>query len=190
MKLHLHWYKTQPSCRDTRLCTSILAATFACATLFLPSQSAAQSRFTRDFDYPAQDAAAAALQVSATPATPAEMEISAPVPTVEEASLVNPATNSFFLLAQDGGQSSSSIAAPAKPPAAKSKSQHRGLGVALAALGSVALAVGVAAYAIGRDDFCANAKSGGCPEARDAGLALMPVGAGVAVTGFYLVLRH
>jgi hypothetical protein len=62
--------------------------------------------------------------------------------------------------------------------------------VALAVVGTTTLAVGVAAYALGRTDICANEKSGGCVEARDAGLAMMPVGAGVAVTGFYLVFRH
>jgi hypothetical protein len=62
--------------------------------------------------------------------------------------------------------------------------------VALAIVGSAALAVGVAAYAISGIDICANAKSGGCKETRDAGLVLMPVGGGVAFTGFYLVFHH
>jgi hypothetical protein len=186
MKLHLLLHKTRPKRRDARLCTSILLASFACAAPFAASQSAAQSRIDRDFAYSAQDAA---------PATPAEMEISAPVPNVVQASSVSPAANPFLSIAQDGGQSSSSpssssTTAPAKPPAAKTKSPHHGLGIALAVLGTTTLAVGVTAYALGRTDICANEKSGGCVEARDAGLALMPVGAGVAVTGFYLVFRH
>jgi hypothetical protein len=115
---------------------------------------------------------------------------------LEEASLVSPTSNQFFSLALEGGQSSSSQsllsqdsssgAPPAQPRAVKTKSPHHGLGVALAIVGSAALAVGVAAYALGDMDICANEKSGGCHEARDAGLVLMPVGAGVAITGFYL----
>ena len=62
--------------------------------------------------------------------------------------------------------------------------------MALAIAGITALAVGVAAYALGNIDICSNEKSGGCNEARDAGLVLMPVGGGVAVTGFYLVFHH
>jgi hypothetical protein len=110
---------------------------------------------------------------------------------VEEAGLVSPAASPFLSLALDGAQSSSSqnlppTDAPAKPPAAKTKPPHHGLGVALAIVGTATLAVGIAAYALGGIDICANEHSGGCQEARDAGLILMPVGAGVAVTGFYL----
>lgn len=60
----------------------------------------------------------------------------------------------------------------------------------LAVLGSVTLAAGAVAYAFGRNDICANEKSGGCPEARDAGLALMPVGGAVAFTGFYFTFHR
>jgi hypothetical protein len=119
---------------------------------------------------------------------------------LEEASLVSPTSNQFFSLALEGGQSSSSqnlppensssTAPPAQPRTVKTKSPHHGLGVALAIVGSAALAVGVASYALSGIDICANAKSGGCKEARDAGLVLMPVGGGVAFTGFYLVFHH
>ena len=167
----------------------------------------------------AQDAVAATPQ-SAAVATPADTEMltsvpEAPVPeapvlearvlgapasSLEEASLVSPTADMFLSLAQENGQSSSSqnlppensssTAAPAHVRPVKTKSPHHGLGVALAIVGSTALAVGVAAYAISGIDICANAKSGGCKETRDAGLVLMPVGGAVAVTGFVLVFQH
>ena len=182
------------------------------------SKAAAQSRFDRGIADPtasriaesAQDTVIATSQTSAALATPADTDIltsvpeapvpearvtGAPVSSLEEASLVSPTANLFLSLAQDGGQSSSSQnlpsdAPPAQPRAVKTKSPHHGLGVALAIVGSATLAVGVAAYALGGMDICANAKSGGCKEARDAGLVLMPVGGGVAFTGFYLVFHH
>lgn len=178
-----------------RFCQSFLATLLACAALFAASQSAAQSQIARDIGGPAQDAANATPLVNSASATPAETDISAPVPRLEEASLVSPVASAFLSLAQDGGQSSSSqsstsIGSPAKPPAAKTRSPHHGLGVALAIVGTATLAVGVAAYALGGIDICANEHSGGCKEARDAGLVLMPVGAGVAVTGFYFTFHR
>lgn len=217
MRFHIHVPRA-PRCHwDARRCKSILAMAFACAALFAASQSAstaaAQSRFDRGIaDHTAdrisdsaQDAVAATPQTGAAVAMPADTDVltsvpEAPVPILEEASLVSPAADMFLSLAQDNGQSSSSqnlppensysTAPPAQPRAVKTKSPHHGLGVALAIVGSAALAVGVASYTLGETDFCANAKSGGCKEARDAGLVLMPVGGGVAVTGFYLVFHH
>jgi len=191
MKIHLHVSKAPPGRRGARRCKSILLASLACAALFAASQSVAQSRIGRDFANPAQDAAPATPQTNTALANPVEAEISAPVPNAEEASSASPAADPFLSLAQDGGQSSSSQSSsstggPAKPPAAKTKPPHHGLGIALAVVGSVALAVGITAYALGGGDFCGNVKYGGCQEARDAGLVLMPVGAGVAITGFYL----
>jgi hypothetical protein len=192
----------------------MLATMFACAALFVASQSAskaaAQSRFDRGIADSAQDAVSATPQTSAAVATPADTDIltsvpeapvpeaavqGAPVSSLEEASLVSPTSNQFFSIALEGGQSSSSQnlpsgAPPTQPRAVKTKSPHHGLGVALAIVGSAALAVGVASYALSGIDICANAKSGGCKEARDAGLVLMPVGGGVAITGFYLVFHH
>ena len=163
----------------------------------------------------ASDAVRAAPQTSAAVATPTDKNVltlvpeapvpearvpSAPVPSLEEASLFGPNSNQFFSLGLEAGQSSSSQnlpsqdsssgGAPARPRTVKTKSPHHGLGVALAIVGSAALAVGVAAYALSEIDICANEKSGGCKEARDAGLVLMPVGGSVAVTGFYLVFHH
>jgi hypothetical protein len=210
MKFHLHRSKTLRGRCDAHCGLSILATAFACAALFFASQCTAQSRFERETaDHvadSAQDAVSATPQTSAAVATLADTNAltsvpGAPVPNLEEASLVSPAGNLSLLLAQDEGQSSSSQnlhsgqnlpsgAAPARPNAAKTKSPHHGLGVALAIVGSTALAVGVAAYALGGADICANEKSGGCKEAKDAGLVLMPVGGGVAITGFYLIFHH
>jgi len=213
MNSYIHVSRAPRGRWDARRCTSVLATAFACAALFFASQSAskagAQSRFDRDAaDYiakPAQDTVSATPQTSAAVATPAETDLlttvpeapvpSAPVSGLEEASLVSPAPNPFLAFAQDNGQSSSSQnlpsdSAPTQRRAVKTKSPHHGLGVALAIVGSAALAVGVAAYAISGIDICANDKSGGCKETRDAGLVLMPVGGGVAFTGFYLVFHH
>jgi hypothetical protein len=213
MKFHIQVPRAPRDRWDAYRCTSVLATSFMCAALFFASQSAsqaaAQSRFDRDgadhIARPAQDASAAMPQTSVAIETPADTDVltsvpEAPVPNLEEATLVSPTSNQFFSLALEGGQSSSSQnlppensssgAPPAQPRAGKTKSPHHGLGVALAIVGSAALAVGVAAYALGGMDICANDKSGGCKEARDAGLVLMPVGGGVAVTGFYLIFHH
>lgn len=195
MNLHLPFCRTHPSNGDTRVCLSILATLFACAVLLATSQSAAQSQIARDIGGPALGAANPTPVVSSASATPVVTDISAPVPRLEEAGLASPAASPFLSLAQDGGQSSSSQSAtstiaPAKPPAAKTKPQHRALGITLVILGGATLAAGAATYAFGRNDFCANEKTGGCPEARDVGLALIPVGAGVAVTGFYFTFRR
>jgi hypothetical protein len=191
MRLHLILNKIRLSRGEVRLCRSILVASFACAALLFASQCAAQLRFGRDIAGPAQDAAPATAQTSPTPATPAEKEVSAPVPNVETASLVSSATDPLLSIAQDGGQSSSSqsspsTAAPAKPPVAKAKSSHHGLGIALAVVGTAALVSGIALFATEQSIGYCSPSSHGCSEAKDAGLVLMPVGAGVAITGFYL----
>ena len=154
------------------------AVIFGVAAALASTQAISQNRLTRDAEAPPQSAVA---------------PIFAPVPTVEEADLVAPLPIPFSALeaTQAGSpsspESSSQSVPPPPPPAAhKTKPPHHGLGVALAIVGSATLAVGIAAYALGGIDICANDKSGGCKEARDAGLVLMPVGGGVAVTGFYL----
>jgi hypothetical protein len=214
MKFHLNVPRAPRGRWDARRCTSMLATVFACAALFFASQfanqAAAQSRFDRGIADSAQDAASAMPQTSAAVVTPADTDVltsvpEAPVPwasvpaasvsNLEEASLVSPTADMSLSLAQENGQSSSSQnlpsgAPPAQPRAVKTKSPHHGLGVALAIVGSASLAVGVAAYTLGGMDICANQKSGGCKEARDAGLVLMPVGGGVAFTGFYLIFHH
>lgn len=158
--------------------STVLWLIFGLAAVLFATQAISQTRLARDTEAPSQGAAAA---------------ISAPIPTVEEADLSAPPPIPFSAMeaTQAGSQSSSSqsstsIGGPAKPPAVKTKPPHHGLGVALAIVGTATLAVGIAAYALGGIDICANDKSGGCKEARDAGLVLMPVGGGVAITGFYL----
>jgi len=204
--------------RRTSMLVTVLACVALFAASQFSNQAAAQSRFDREIgdriSDSAQDAVAATPQ-SAAVATPADTEMltsvpEAPVPearvlgapasSLEEANLVSPTADMFLSLAQESGQSSSSqnlppensssTAPPSQARPVKTKSPHHGLGVALAIVGSTALAVGVAAYAISGIDICANAKSGGCKETRDAGLVLMPVGGGVAFTGFYLVFHH
>ena len=71
-------------------------------------------------------------------------------------------------------------------PATKTKAQHHGLGVALAIVGTAALVSGVALFATEQSIGVCSPSSHGCSEAKDAGLVLMPVGAGIAITGFYL----
>ena len=214
MKFHIHVPRAVRGGCGARRCTSVFATSFICAALFFASQcaskAAAQSRFDRGIDdnivKQAQDAVSATPQTSAAVATPEDTDMlnwvpeapvpNAPVTQLEMASLVSPTSNQFFSLALEAGRSSSSQnlpsqdSAPAQPRTVKTKSPHHGLGVALAIVGSAALAVGVAAYAISGIDICANDKSGGCKETRDAGLVLMPVGGGVAFTGFYLVFHH
>jgi hypothetical protein len=217
MKSHLNVSRAPRGRWNARRRTSMLATAVICAALLFVSQSAshaaAQSRFDRSVDdhiadhivKPAQDAVNATPQTSAAVATPADTDLltsvpEAPVPSalvssLEEASLVSPTSNQFFSLALEGGQSSSSQNLPPQDSApaqrtVKTKSPHHGLGVALAIVGSAALAVGAASYALSGIDVCANDKSGGCKEARDAGLVLMPVGGGVAFTGFYLIFHH
>jgi hypothetical protein len=195
MKLHLPFCRAHSRSGETRLCLSIVATWLAFAAVFAASQSVAQSQIARDISGPAQDSANATVLVSSASAAPAETDISAPFPRLEEASLANPAANSLFSLAQNGGESSSSQSSPsaggpAKRPTAKTKPPHHGLGVALAIVGTATLAVGIAAYALGGINICANGQSLGCREARDAGLVMMPVGAGVAATGFYFTFRR
>jgi hypothetical protein len=173
----------------------VSAALFGLAAVLLATQATSQTRLTRDFDAPPQRAAAD--ETPDAPSFQAGASLSAPVPTVEEADLASPLPISLSALAaaqasnQSPSESSSqSLPAPTTPAAAKIKPQHHGLGVALAIVGTATLAVGIAAYALGGADICANEKSGGCKEARDAGLVLMPVGGGVAVTGFYFTFHR
>jgi hypothetical protein len=200
MIFQLHESKTLRGRGEAHRCTSILATAFACAALLVASQCAAQSRFDRDIaDHvsdPARYGLSATQQTSGALATPAEADVltsvpAAPVPNLEEADLVSPASNPFLALAEEGGQSSSSQnlpsdGAPAKPPTAKTKSTHHGLGVALAVVGTAALVSGIALFATEQSIGFCSPSSHGCSEAKDAGLVLMPVGAGVAITGFYL----
>jgi hypothetical protein len=136
--------------------------------------------------------ATGSLQTAAATSASASAEISVPVPAPEEANLAGPQTVPFLALAagQDSGQSSSQTM-PAAPTttttkAANTKPPHHALGVTLAVVGVTALVAGAVLVAGEKSISVCNGGSGGCNEARDAGIALMPVGAGVAVLGFYL----
>jgi hypothetical protein len=178
---------------------SFLAAMFGVAALLLTGQVIGQTRIAGKVADRVQ-AVAGSEQVMGAPSAEERADISVPAPQVEEANLAKPPALLSFSVeaAQNGGESSSQSAtqsssqdSPAattstKAAAAKTKPPHRELGIALAALGTTALALGVVAFAASRFSICANQHSGGCQEARDAGLILMPAGGAVAVTGFYL----
>ena len=169
---------------------------FSLIAVLATKQAISQNRLTRDVGAGSQGSIATG-QVTAVPLIQAETELSAPVPTVEEADQATPLAIPFSTLAvsQAGSQgtsesSSQNAPAPTTPAATKAKPRHHALGVTLAILGTTSLVLGATAYTFGQGDLCKNEKSGGCKEARDAGLVMMPVGAGVAVTGFYLVFHH
>ena len=131
------------------------------------------------------------LETSAATSAPAPLEISAPAPAQEEASLSSPQTVPFFALAagQDSGQSSSQTMPAATTTtmtkAKNTKPSHHALGVTLVVVGVTALVAGAVLFAGEKSDSFCNGTSSGCNEARDTGIALMPIGAAVAVTGFY-----
>ncbi|MFZ1941559.1 MAG: hypothetical protein WBA18_17645 [Terracidiphilus sp.] len=133
-------------------------------------------------------------QTPAATYAPAPPEISAPAPAQEEASLVEPQAVPFLALAagQDGGQSSSqtmpaaeNVSNVTKGKATNTKPPHHALGVTLAVVGVTALVAGAVLFAGEKSISVCNGASNGCNEARDTGTALMPIGAAVAVTGFY-----
>ena len=117
-------------------------------------------------------------------------------PTQQEAGLARSEAIPFLELAaaENRGQSSSQDAAQNSAPTSKSaatsarktKPPHHTLGIVLAVVGTAALVAGVALYAGEKTVSVCNGTSSGCNEAKDTGIALMPIGAGVAVTGFYL----
>jgi len=162
--------------------STYLAMIFGVAAALASTQAISQTRLNRDVEAPPLSASA---------------PISAPVPATEEANMAAPSPISLSALesiqaaSQSSSESSSQTSpTPTPPQANRRKPQHRGLGIALAVVGSVSLAAGITAFAIGESSFCANEKSGGCPEARDAGLVLMPVGGAVAITGFYFTFHR
>ncbi len=186
-------------CKEMKRNASFLAASFGAAALLFAGQATGQTRIAGKIADQVK-AATASEQIIAAPSAEQRAEISAPAPQAEEAELVKPPALSFLSMeaAQNGGESSSQSATqsssqdqPAattstKAATAKTNPPHRGLGIALAAVGTTALVLGVVAFTASRLDICANEHSGGCEEARDAGLILMPAGGAVAVTGFYL----
>jgi hypothetical protein len=173
------------------LSSTVPALIFGLAVFLFAAHAISQTRLTRDVDAPPHSVAAE----QAVPATSFNVgtSLSAPVPTVEEADLAAPLPIPFSALAatEAGSQSSSesssqSVPAPSTHAATKTKPPHHGLGVALAIVGTAALVSGVALFATEQSIGLCGPSSHGCSEAKDAGLVLMPVGAGVAITGFYL----
>lgn len=160
------------------------------AVLFLTAQVVAQNPIipvSGDENGPATGS----QQSLSAPSAPVPAEMSAPAPSQEVASLSNPQTIPFLALAagQDSGQSSSQTMPAATTPTTKAtntKPPHHALGVTLAVVGVTALVAGAVLFAGEKSISVCTPSSGGCNEARDAGIALMPIGAGVAVTGFYL----
>jgi hypothetical protein len=191
---------TRLSCRrDIGRSTSFLAASIGIAAFLFTGQSICQTRIAGRSAGQAQ-AMTAFEQAMAQLSAEVETEISAPTPQVEEANLAKPpASLSLWMKGrgqassqssslsgiQSSSQDSATAATSTKAAATKTKPPHRELGIALAAVGTTALVVGVVAFAASRFDICANEHSGGCQQARDAGLILMPVGGAVAITGFY-----
>jgi hypothetical protein len=176
----------------------LLAAWFGIAALLFTGEGIGQTRIAGKIADQTPPVASFEQVTSTTSGEPLT-EISAPSAQAEEASLAKPSALLFLSAeAQNGGQSSSqsgtqsssqdasAAAASTKAAAAKIKPPHHGLGIALAALGTTALVLGAVSYSLGHIDICSNEHSGGCGEARDAGLVLMPAGAAVAITGFYL----
>jgi hypothetical protein len=120
-------------------------------------------------------------------------EISAFAPANEAADLTPAQTIPFLSLEATNSGESSSQNAPAAPDnstPAKAKPHHHGLGIALAIVGTLALASGVALYAGEKEVSVCNGSSKGCNEARDTGIALMPIGGGVAAVGFYFTFHR
>jgi hypothetical protein len=72
-----------------------------------------------------------------------------------------------------------------KTKARNTKPPHHALGVTLAVVGVTALVAGTVLFAGEKSISVCNGSSTGCNEARDTGIALMPIGAGVAAVGFY-----
>ena len=158
--------------------------------LLLATQTVAQKPVMRDSANQAGEVTGSP-QIATAPSPPPPTEIFAPAPAQEEANLSSPQRIPFLALAagQDSNQSSSqdapALTTPTKSTVTKTKRPHHALGVTLAVVGVTALVAGVALYVGEQHAYC-NSTSSGCNEAKDSGLALMPIGAGVAVTGFYL----
>lgn len=170
---------------------SAIAATLTLAALLAASPAAAQNRIFRDSADLIQPEASVQLAALSDNET-ASKQISAPETGLEDTSLVRPQLIPFLSLeaAQDSGQSSSQtgVMTPtsAQTKATKPKPPHRALGIALAVVGTTTLAVGIALDRLSDTAVC----GGGETECRHVGIALMPVGGAVAVTGFYFTFHR
>jgi hypothetical protein len=165
--------------------TTFKAASLGLIALLVLPQAGAKGRIFGNSG--GQDQPKTSSQVAATaPSTPA--------PAREEAQLASPQGIPFLALeaGQNGGGSSSqdgtqnAPVASGKTAAARTKPPHHALGVTLAIVGTAALVSGAVLFAGENSISICNGSSKGCSEARDTGIALMPIGGAVAVTGFYL----
>jgi hypothetical protein len=169
---------------------SAIAATLSLAALLMTPQLAAQNRIFGDSVDPVQPEAG--LQPAPTSHNRTGLrQISAPDPVREDASLVRSQAIPFLALeAQDSSQSSSQSGVmnptPTQTKASRTKPPHRGLGIALAVVGTTTLAVGITLDRLSNTAVC----GAGETECRHLGIALMPVGGAVAVTGFYLTFHR
>jgi hypothetical protein len=141
------------------------------------------------------DAAIGSQQATIT--APAPPEISAPEPAQEEANLSSSSQAIPFLALEAGQDSSQSTSqgstTTVATQTAPKKPAHRGLGITLIVVGSLAAAAGIAAYVTvtGPGDICSGAsKSGNCNTAHTATLVLIPVGAGIAATGLFFTFHR
>ncbi len=118
-------------------------------------------------------------RAATAPAQPAP-EISAPVPVSEQASLLNPFSDSNSPLAAD------QQSAPAQSFSAPAHTQgpHHTLGKTMAILGLVALGGGAASYALA-DSHCKSDKGEICGGLHNGGIGLMAGGGALASVGFY-----
>ncbi len=192
MKSHLPSLAIGPRRRHFSRSAPLAAASLGLIPLLVTTQAVAQNRILGD----STSQVTGSQRVALAPSQPVLPEISAPAPALQKASLENPQRIPFLSLAvaQDSGQSSSQNApVPAKlskATPAKTKPQHHALGVTLAIVGTAALVAGVVLYAGEQSISVCNGSSSGCNAAKDTGIALMPIGAGVAVTGLYLQFHH
>ncbi len=165
------------------------------AVLLFAMQLAAQNSILRDSadqaEVPAQVATDSQQITDAPSAAPTPALVSAPEPAKEDANLSSPQKIPFLALAagrdssQSPSQNTPATVPPTKTTVTRTKPAHHGLGVALAVVGTAALVSGVALF-VGEERFSyCNGSSSGCNEAKDIGIALIPIGAGVAATGFY-----
>lgn len=151
---------------------ALVPTAFALALIALAVPASAQRQFEPAASAPAQPAAATQAQTAP--------QISAPVPVAEQASLLNPFSDSNALLA-DGQQS-----APAQSFTAPAHTQgpHHTLGKTMAILGVVALGGGVASFTLA-EQHCKSDKGEVCGGLHNGGIGLMAGGGALAGVGFY-----
>lgn len=199
MKLHLVSKAAGSGRRTVSRRATLVATALGMAALLATTPAVAQNPFFGGFAGPVQAGTGleqAVAEPVAEPSMRAPSQISAPAPAKEEVNLFRPQRAPFLVLEaeQETGQSSSQgvpvATDPPKSTATKTKPPHHALGMTLAVVGTTALVAGVVLLAGEHSISVCNGASNGCNEARDAGLALIPVGAGVAVTGFYLQFHH